>query len=920
MISVELSRRVAKARQSEVFLRDLSFDDYLNVINTLAVSDAQSFNDLPTDIQELIESAEAAALTAAGDFDESKHKRDGKGRFAKKPGSGVKVGKKLKVTQVWAHKTRPSGTVVAVTADGRGKVVYTGGVGTAGGASVGPYTHYHRLSTDDEWQKGKSFPKGKAYKWFNDSIADGLEWFEPADESEDSLLEGDSSLDEADAIANAINNPKPKSTGPTKSKSKSSAGAPLKITHGLVHSKHEPGTIIAENGAGDKRVVWDGAEYRLQAKPPLEGKWLTDKKVKKSKAYAAINAYDSDWRVPTQAGGEESTNTATASEPAVAAPAPVSNVSPGTPGDSLKITNEASEYPQMDSTFTKHAPYKKGGIFKNKYGDAYKITPTQSVSHARNELLASQLYAYAAIGTDHVELVQTDPDKLHSPSGVGVKTSYKPSELGVVDAMKSIPHTKIMVNENFAFDAWLGNWDVVGLGYENLTVAKNGVVRRTNLGGSLLYRANGEPKGAAFGDTVNEIDSLRDPHLNPSAAKVFADVTDEDIRKGVAKIEKITPDDIDYLVSKAGFTGKEADLLSSKLQARRADLISKYGSNAPKPAQSSGPAPSTLPTATNALAGVTKTYTALQKSKVKSIFDKHNLHWYNKSDAIYDAAHEVSTTHPDLTMADALDIMDQSLKKKSGNPFRTKVEKWLKTKPGKNHALTKGGSASLGGTAPKVSPTPVAQQPVTTSATASDGKQYRKLSKPEATTMQNEMNKSTPPPWTADQRAALTKYTGGSYTTINKCARGTAPCDEETKKVLANINAAMKPSTRNVTLYRATNPQTFGISTGEELESLVGKVINDNGVISTSITKIGWSGKVHLEIEAPKGSNMAWVQPISLHPGENEMILAPGTHYEVVSYEKVIGSYSTSYRVKLRVIPGSDTHSTAMKAKELVSA
>lgn len=992
MISVELSRRVAKARQSEVFLRDLSFDDYLNVINTLAVSDAQSFNDLPTDIQELIESAEAAALTAAGDFDESKHKRDGKGRFAKKAGTAVKAGKKLKVTHGIVHKKHEPGTIIAVNGSDKKRVVWDGN----------KYLLQEKQE-DGGWVTTNTAIKSKAYVEINKFDDD---WREPGGNSDDDIILDD----EVDAIADAINNTKPKSTGPTKSKAKSSAGAPLKITHGLVHSKYEPGTVIAENGAGDKRVVWDGAEYRLQAKPPLEGKWLTEKKVKKSKAYVEINAYDSDWRVPAQSGDEKSTNAATTPEPAAAAPASASasTVSPGKPGDSLKITkeflekdhkvdtviaessdgnmrvywngedyevqektgdpeddewdlldiapksealdiiklagsdwvvpaskddedsdtlsrepavtSEASEYPQMDSTFTKHAPYKKGGIFKNKYGDEYKITPTQSVSHARNELLASKLYAYAAIGTDHVELLQTDPDKLHSPSGVGVKTSYKPSELGVVDAMKSIPHTKIMVNENFAFDAWLGNWDVVGLGYENLTVAKNGVVRRTNLGGSLLYRANGEPKGAAFGDTVNEIDSLRDPHLNPSAAKVFADVTDEDIRKGVAKIEKITPDDIDYLVSKAGFTGKEADLLSSKLQARRADLISKYGSNAPKPAQSSGPAPSTLPTATNALGGAVKTYTALQKSKVKSIFDKHNLHWYNKSDAIYDAAHEVSTTHPDLTMADALDIMDQSLKKKSGNPFRTKVEKWLKTKPGKNHALTKGGSASLGGTAPKVSPAPSAQQPITVNATGSDGKQYQKLSNPNATALQNEMNKLTPPPWTADQRAALTKYTGGSYTTINKCARGTAPCDEETKKVLANIKTAMKPSTKNIVLYRATNPQSFGISSGDELEAMVGKTINDNGVISTSITKIGWSGKVKLEIEVPKGSHMAWVQPISLHPNENEMILAPGTHYEVVSYKKEANYYGdVSYIVKLRVIPGSDTRSQELAQKELVS-
>lgn len=567
--------------------------------------------------------------------------------------------------------------------------------------------------------------------------------------------------------------------------------------------------------------------------------------------------------------------------------------------------------------------YKKGGVFKDKYGDRYVIQPTQTESHAKNQLLASKLYAYSAIGVHHVNLVKTDPSKLDSPSGIGVQTSYKPGEMSLIDAMKTNLATQQQVNRNFAFDAWLGNWDVVGLGYENLTVAKNGAVRRSNLGGSLLYRANGEPKGNAFGDTVTEIDTLRDPHKNPSAAKIFADVTDDDIRAGVAKIEKITPDDIDYLVSQAGFTGKEADLLSSKLQARRADLINKYGSNAPKPAQPSAPASSTLPTATSALGGTTKTYTALQKAKVQAIFNKHGVKWHNKTNAIYDAAHEVSTTHPDLTMSDALNIMDQSLKKKTGNPFRTKVESWLKTPAGKKYALAKGGSAGLGGTAPKTPPSAVTPSPGTSSSSGNG--QYRQMSKSDASMMQEQMNKATPPPWTNEQHDALRYYTGGAYTTINKCARGTAPCDPTTKETLNNIMAGMKPSTSNILLYRATNPQSFGLASGTEFESLVGKTISDNGVISTSITKIGWSGKVKLEIEVPKGSNMAWVQPISLHPGENEMVLAPGTHFEVVSYtqhsDKFAGNFD-SYTVRLRVIPGSDTRSRELKKKQkgLVSA
>lgn len=1306
-------------------------------------------------------------LVAAGDFDEAKHKRDGKGRFAKKAGGGFKVGKKLKITNAWVYKDRPPGTTVAITDDGRSKMVFIGGTGTLGGVSQGPYRHYHRLSTEDEWQDGKSYSKSQAYKWFQDSIADGLNWHEPVSDNDDDTAVDDSaqvsrsksakkptgasdaplkithgivhkkhepgtiiavsgsddkrvvwdgnkylmqekqadggwvttstaikskayveigkfgddwheSSDSAkdgtgssepvnsstgplkitqdlfskkynvndviiesddnkhrviwdgkhyrhqrwngiiwtteqlytkDNVVEKVNGtgltwhtpvtesaPKPEATpkktaGVAKS---GKAGSPLKITHGLVHSKYEPGDVIAENGVGDKRVVWDGAEYRLQRKT-ASGSWTSEKNVKKSKAYVEINAYDSDWRVPAQADivadneSQEEIETTpssptpvppkeTPAPPSVAAPSAViakaiptdgyvktkaaggtqfkdpegnewtltshlnansaktdvfasylystlgvttaqtdlvkldeqnfPNVSKrlgtrkfavegdsdpnsifntvsfdshlrnqlydgfamdlwlgntktaafenltvdqdnnlirdtagmfgsgsafsaeikqsdidnmrspfqGNAGNSIlnptpkpaayvgmpdsklvagvrKIasltpeqidalvddmgfgpittanykaklksrrqslidllekdygeaitgfektpdpvvaigpsvptgsgTADASDAPSttgvqpksMDD-LTKLSSHKKGGIFKDKNGITWNVQPAPSESHARNQFLAANLYNFAGVDVESTDIVEIDSNKVPGGSGVGVKTLHKPGTQGVVDAMKNSASVQKSVNENFAIDAWLGNWDVVGLGYENLAVDTNGTVRRTNIGGSLLYRANGTPKGTAFNDTVTEIDSLRNPHINPASAKVFANVTDDDIRAGVAKLEKLSPETIDFVITQSGFTGEEAAKLKKTLKARRQDLINKYGSNAPKPAPSTAPASSTQPTASSALGGSTKTYTALQKSKVQGIFNKHNLKWFNKTDQIYDAAHEVSTTHPDLTMADALDIMDQSLKKKSGNPFRTKVEKWLKTKAGKQHALVKGGSASLGGTTPKVSPASSSSQATPVKQTAKyvdhGGALNPQLTRTTANILQQRMNEATPPPWTAAQKSALTKYTGGSYTTINKCARATAPCDPATKKTLNDINAAMKPSTDDIVVYRKTNPSSFGITSGADLQAMVGKTISDNGVISTSIKSTLWTGQLHLEIEAPKGSMIAWVQPISHHPGEDEMVVAPGTHYDIV--EVTPPTYEGGpYRVKLRIIPGSDTRSRQEK-------
>ncbi len=690
------------------------------------------------------------------------------------------------------------------------------------------------------------------------------------------------------------------------------AGKSLKITHMLVHKNHgEPGTVLTENGAGDKRVVWDGKEYRLQSKTG-DDKWTTDKKVKKSKAYVEINAYDSDWREPKSADASDDNEVkdSTKKPLAPATPTPTPDIAEVTPADEGPTTGLGPPLKSM-SDLTKIKPHKKGGIFNDTQNVLWNVQPASSESHARNQFLAANLYNFAGVSVEHTDLVEIDPEKIPGGSGVGVKTVHAPTTAGIVDTMTTSASARKQVNENFAIDAWLGNWDVVGLGYENLSVDKYGEVKRTNIGGSLLYRANGQPKGAAFSDEVTEIDSLRNPHVNPSSAKVFADVTDDDIRAGVAKLENLSPNIIDFVVEQSGFTGAEATKLKNTLKARRQDLINKYGSNAPKPSVPDVPATSSQPTVSNALGGAKK-YTYSQKAKVQSIFAKHGVKWFNKTNAIYDAAHEVSTTHPDLTMADALDIMDQSLKKKTGNPFRTKTEKWLKTKAGKQHALAKGSSASLGGTSPATPATPSPTQPAAP-VNGQFGK-YQKMNRAATSAMQTKMNNETPPPWTTEQRDALRTYTGGSYTTINKCARGTAPCDEHTKKLLDNINAGMKPSTKDIMVFRKTNPKSFGLESAADVEALVGKIINDDGVISTSIRSDMWSGALDLEIEAPKGSMMAWVQPISLHPSEDEIVVAPGTHYEVISIEK--SKYGHGYKVRLRIIPGSDARSADIAAKK----
>jgi hypothetical protein len=337
--------------------------------------------------------------------------------------------------------------------------------------------------------------------------------------------------------------------------------------------------------------------------------------------------------------------------------------------------------------------------------------------------------------------------------------------------------------------------------------------------------------------------------------------------------------------------------------------------------------------------GGKKQYTELQRSKVKSIFTKHNTRWAQDPRKIYDTALEVSKTHSDLTMSDALDIMDDTLQR-TDRPFRTRVEEFLQTSEGKKHVAAKGGSAPDDATSqtlpatptqkPEVSPpsksvTPrpaeapkaePASTPVPTTTTPTPKYKNKTelkasldgavLDHASAAALQRSMNKATPPPLSASQKKALNAYSEGQFQSINSCLRGnqSQPCTPALNKTISQIKAAMKPSTSDVQLYRSVNHWAFGVNTPNDLHNLVGKTFTDKGVVSTSINELKWSGNVDVYIEAPKGTKMVWLQPYSEHPTEDEMALAPDQNFEVVSVTS-FGQF-TNPKVVLRVVPGSD--------------
>jgi hypothetical protein len=94
---------------------------------------------------------------------------------------------------------------------------------------------------------------------------------------------------------------------------------------------------------------------------------------------------------------------------------------------------------------------------------------------------------------------------------------------------------------------------------------------RIDAGGSLLYRAQGEEKGSAFGPVVTEWDTFRDPTSKRSSAVLYRGMTDEQMKESAKKLADITPKQIYKMVEKAGLDRSVADTLIE----RRADILSR---------------------------------------------------------------------------------------------------------------------------------------------------------------------------------------------------------------------------------------------------------------------------------------------------------------------------------------------------------
>jgi hypothetical protein len=165
---------------------------------------------------------------------------------------------------------------------------------------------------------------------------------------------------------------------------------------------------------------------------------------------------------------------------------------------------------------------KSGGGAMPKGGTPRKL-------HVRNEEDANQVYRVLGLAVKQSGIIGEDQVAEYLEEGQPLGAWRNGKTQAQVDAM----HKEI--RKGFVADALMANWDVIGQDADNIFI-HGGKPYRIDNGGALKYRAQGDPKGGDFGTDVPELKTMTSGATNPSATKVFAGITQDEIKNQVQDI------------------------------------------------------------------------------------------------------------------------------------------------------------------------------------------------------------------------------------------------------------------------------------------------------------------------------------------------------------------------------------------------
>lgn len=189
----------------------------------------------------------------------------------------------------------------------------------------------------------------------------------------------------------------------------------------------------------------------------------------------------------------------------------------------------------------------------------------ENPDQAKVEYIANAVYGALGINAPRSQLVEMN-------GRIGVAS-------GEIAGAKNIHPKELMRHSDtplgFIADAYLANWDVVGLDYDNMVAGEDGRIYRIDNGGTLHFRAQGEQKEFPA-DHVPELETMRNPLFQ--AGKVFANLKLDELRGQAERLcQQLTSKDIDQIVKASALDAETADAVRAALIGRRRYIAEYFG-------------------------------------------------------------------------------------------------------------------------------------------------------------------------------------------------------------------------------------------------------------------------------------------------------------------------------------------------------
>jgi hypothetical protein len=150
---------------------------------------------------------------------------------------------------------------------------------------------------------------------------------------------------------------------------------------------------------------------------------------------------------------------------------------------------------------------------------------------------------------------------------------------------------------------------------------------------------------------------------------------------------------------------------------------------------------------------------------------------------------------------------------------------------------------------------------------------------------------NAPPPLLWYSKKSLEHWTA-HFGAINKYLRGLEPGYDNAPQHVKNMLKGMRPLQDDVEAWRISGMDTFGVSSFDQLEKMVGKTVNDKGFTAVSLKKdnpeilkhpvFKKPGMVDMVVRMPKGTMGHYLDEFSQFPGQKEFLIQAGSSYKIV--------------------------------------